>query len=136
MKLAIGFLDLVQKHHLDFTNSFRAVVALDPAEIEVNSGHFEGQDWRDWLGKWAAAHDNEPAPLAERQEIMRTSNPRFIPRNHLMERMIEEATAGDLALFNTLNQVYARPFDDQVGFEEFMAPPTDEERVLRTFCGT
>jgi uncharacterized protein YdiU (UPF0061 family) len=136
MALAVAFLDLLQKHNLDFTNSFRSLVALDPAEIEVNANQFEGEGWRDWLGKWAAAHDNGDASLAERKEMMRTSNPRFIPRNHLMERMIEEAMAGDLRLFNDLNRVYQRPFDDQSDFDAFTAPPTNEERVLRTFCGT
>lgn len=136
MALAVAFLDLLQKHNLDFTNSFRSLVALDPAEIEVNANQFEGEGWRDWLGKWAAAHDNGDASLAERKEMMRTSNPRFIPRNHLMERMIEEAMAGDLRLFNDLNRVYQRPFDDQSEFDAFTAPPTNEERVLRTFCGT
>lgn len=136
MALAVAFLDLLQKHNLDFTNNFRTLAALDPAEIEVNSNLFEGEGWRDWLGKWAASHDNESTSLAERQEMMRTSNPRFIPRNHLMERMIEEAMDGDLSLFNNLNQVYQRPFDDQPEFDDFTAPPTNEERVLRTFCGT
>lgn len=136
MALAVAFLDLMQKHNLDFTNSFRALVTLDPAEIEVNSGIFEGEGWRDWFGKWAAAHDNAASALAERQDRMRGANPRFIPRNHLMERMIEHATEGDLSLFHSLNKVYERPFDDQPDFDQFTNPPTNEERVLRTFCGT
>jgi uncharacterized protein YdiU (UPF0061 family) len=136
MALAVAYLDLLQEHNLDFTNGFRKLVALDPAEIAVNANKFEGDSWRDWHGKWAAAHDNENTSLAARQEIMRLSNPHFIPRNHLMERMIAEAMDGDLSLFNTLNKVYQRPYDDQPEFDAFTAPPTNDERVLRTFCGT
>lgn len=136
MAIAVAFLDLLQKHNLDFTNSFRALVDLDPAAFETNAEKFEGAGWQDWMSKWAAAHADETTLLADRQEMMRSSNPRFIPRNHLMERMIEEAMEGDLNLFNTLNKVYQRPFDDQPEFEQFTAPPKDEERVLRTFCGT
>lgn len=134
--LAVGFLALLQEHNLDFTNSFRALVDLDPATTDLNQSGFEGPGWADWLNKWAVAHEKERLTLSERQAVMRRSNPRYIPRNHLMERMIEEAMAGDFSLFHTLNTIYRNPFDTQAEFEQFAAPPKTEERVIHTFCGT
>ena len=67
---------------------------------------------------------------------MNAVNPRFIPRNHQVERAIQGAIDGDLTVFDELRRVLARPFDEQPDFERYAKPPTEGERVLRTFCGT
>ena len=38
--------------------------------------------------------------------------------------------------FNTLLAIVQRPFDDQPDQAAGMGPPTDDQRVLATFCGT
>ena len=68
---------------------------------------------------------------------MRAVNPAFIPRNHRIEAMIKAAVENaDFAPFEELLAVLARPFDDQPGFEHLAVPPTEQERVRATFCGT
>ena len=67
---------------------------------------------------------------------MNAVNPRFIARNHQVERAIQGAIDGDLTVFNELHEVLARPFDEQPGFDQYAVPPRVEERVTQTFCGT
>ncbi len=68
---------------------------------------------------------------------MRSVNPAFIPRNHRVEAMIKAAVENEnFTLFEELLVVLSRPFDDQPDFIEYQNPPTKEERVLATFCGT
>ena len=55
--------------------------------------------------------------------------------------MVEEALTaavaqGDMAPFERLVQVLARPFEDQPDAPRHAQPPRAEERVLATFCGT
>jgi uncharacterized protein YdiU (UPF0061 family) len=68
---------------------------------------------------------------------MRARNPFVIPRNHLVEAALTAASEeGDMAPFNTLLGVLARPYDERPGHERHRAPPRPEERVVATFCGT
>jgi uncharacterized protein YdiU (UPF0061 family) len=42
----------------------------------------------------------------------------------------------DFVPFEELLDVLSRPYEDRPGFERYAAPPTPEERVRQTFCGT
>jgi uncharacterized protein YdiU (UPF0061 family) len=63
-------------------------------------------------------------------------NPRYIPRNHLVEEALDAATLGDLGPFEQLVHVLDRPFEDQPGAERYAAPAPDGNAGYRTFCGT
>ena len=85
-----------------------------------------------WAEVWRAALAGT-APAA----AMRALNPAFIPRNHMVEEALSAAVSqGDMAPFERLVQVLARPFEDQPDAPRHAQPPRAEERVLATFCGT
>ena len=68
---------------------------------------------------------------------MRTVNPAFIPRNHLVEDVIKAAVEeGDLVPFQQIIEVLASPYDDPPGQERYAAPPRPDQIVHQTFCGT
>ena len=69
--------------------------------------------------------------------LMDSVNPIFIPRNHLIERAIQEAThSKNYSLMKALNTVLEFPFEYQNDSVHFMVPANDENEVLQTFCGT
>ena len=68
---------------------------------------------------------------------MRAVNPAFIPRNHLVEEVIEAATEReDFTAFDELMSVLASPYEDKPGYERYSLPPRPEQVVHQTFCGT
>jgi protein adenylyltransferase len=68
---------------------------------------------------------------------MRAVNPAVIPRNHIVEAALDAAVARqDFAPFEELLDVLSRPHEDQPAYERYAVPPTPEERVRQTFCGT
>ena len=67
---------------------------------------------------------------------MRAANPLFVPRNHRIEAAIAEAEEGRHETFHELNEVLARPYEDQPGFTDYAKPPHPHEEVRQTFCGT
>lgn len=67
---------------------------------------------------------------------MRAVNPAFIPRNHRIEAAISDAEAGRFDKFHELVGVLAHPYQDQPEFGDYAKPPTAEEEVQQTFCGT
>ena len=83
---------------------------------------------QDWLANW----QKKRLPKAD----MKAANPVFIPRNHRIEAALTAAEHGEFAPFEKLHVVLANPFTEQPENAEYEVPPTEEERVLATFCGT
>ena len=68
---------------------------------------------------------------------MRMANPAFIPRNHLVQAVIDAAVQRqDFQPFEELLEVVSRPYEDRPGLERYSTPARPEECVLQTFCGT
>ncbi len=80
---------------------------------------------------------DEDAGPAERLAVMRSANPAFIPRNHLVEEAIDAAQdKGDFAPFETLLAVLAKPYEDRPAFARYAAAPRPDQIIHQTFCGT
>ena len=73
----------------------------------------------------------------EIKKIMKDNNPIIIPRNQIVEQVIEEAVNGNITMFNKLNAYLTRPYEYQNDIERFMLPPSKEfENCYKTYCGT
>ena len=85
--------------------------------------------------KWAKRHEEELAHDG-RQAMMRSVNPAFIPRNHLVEEVLQAAEQNQLEPFQTLMKVLAQPYQNQPDYPSYMLSPRPEQVVHQTFCGT
>ena len=117
-----GFLDGLSRSGADFTNAFRALSA-----DRIPEG------LADWGKDWRSRRDLE---TSDPFETMRRSNPAYIARNHRIEAAISAAVAGDFEPFHALNTVLGSPYQDQPEHAAYSAPPTADEVVKQTFCGT
>ncbi|MDV7402542.1 hypothetical protein RZS08_64570, partial [Arthrospira platensis SPKY1] len=72
------------------------------------------------------------------KELMRTSNPKRIPRNHLVEEAIKSVVEHeDWRIFNTLLEAMKTPYEKQDVFDSWLLPPDARlELNYKTFCGT
>jgi uncharacterized protein YdiU (UPF0061 family) len=132
-------LERMAQNAADFTLTFRglsdAAVNAD-ADGAVRALFKDPAAFDEWAVKWRARVLEEGGDPNARRNAMRAVNPRFIPRNHLVEEAIAAAFRGDFTPFETLVAVLSAPFDDQPGFERYADPPRPEEVVHQTFCGT
>jgi serine/tyrosine/threonine adenylyltransferase len=139
-QLASRLLGLLHAARADFTLAFRYLsdAALGAArEGALRSLLRDATGLDQWLEEWRLRLETEPASPADRHAAMRSANPTYIPRNHLVEAALNAASErSDLAPFESLLAVIQRPFQDHPGRESWMQPPRDDERVLATFCGT
>lgn len=120
----------------DFTLTFRTLAGAVEDEAPFREVLSAAPRIGEWLDRWRARLAVEPIATAERVAGMRAVNPLYIARNHQVEAVIQAGLRGDFGPFATLNEVLARPFDEQPGMERFALAPKSEERVLQTFCGT
>ncbi len=140
--LADELFQLMAQHRLDFTLTFRRLADL-AAPTEAGPGTtveelFEIPDpLLPWLARWRERLSAEQTPATERQALMYTANPAFIPRNHLVEEALQAATqSGDFAPFNALVDTLAKPFAYDRALARYATPPRPEQAVTQTFCGT
>ena len=115
----------------DFTNTFRTLADGTARDQFTDPTVFD-----DWNTRWQARLGHEGTTPEDQQTLIRTTSPALIPRNHRVEEMIQAAVAGDYAPFERLNAALARPFEDVAEFADLKRPPTEEEEVTQTFCGT
>lgn len=138
--LAQDLLDAMAANHADFTLTFRrlcdAAAGVD-GDAAVRELFAEPKTFDAWAVRWRARMAEEQASVEERVAAMRAANPVYIPRNHLVQAVIEAAVERqDFAPFEELLEVVLRPFEERPGLERYTAPARPEERVTQTFCGT
>ena len=139
LPLAQDLLECMAENGADFTLTFRGLcdaAASTDGDAAVRGlfkdpGAFDG-----WAAKWRARLAEDGGEPNKRRTAMRSTNPRFIPRNHLVEEAITAAVNGDFAPFETLVNVLAAPCEDQPGFARYAEPPRPDQIVHQTFCGT
>lgn len=122
----------------DFTLAFRRLADAVTAEGEAAfvDGFSDGAAVADWLAAWRQRLDADGRTRAQQRAQMRSVNPAIIPRNHKVEEALAAANYGDLSYFERLSKALETPFEDRPEFAEYALPPTPQQRVTQTFCGT
>ena len=143
--LMADLLELMAEQQADFTLTFRRLGEVSQSESEpepegegpLRSLLREPEAIDSWLARWRARLASEPLAEGARRDAMARANPAFIPRNHRVEAVIDAAVErADLAPFHRLVDVLATPYDADAGSEEDAAPPSPDQVVHQTFCGT
>ncbi|RAP36535.1 YdiU family protein [Candidatus Marinamargulisbacteria bacterium SCGC AAA071-K20] len=134
------FLDGMTSTQSDFTLSFRYLshqLSNTPFTESIKPPLFTSDFFKNWEPKWKARLALEKGNQKNKIELMNSVNPIVIPRNHLIEKAIQEAqTSGDYSFMKQLNKCFETPFEYTQDSLEFISPATDENEVTRTFCGT
>lgn len=137
--LAHDLLNAMIAGKADFTLAFRRLgaAAADEAALgPVRDLFLDRAAFDAWAERWRArlaATGREGSAIRAGMERV---NPAFVPRNHLVEAVIEAAIArGDFSPFEELNRVLARPYEDQPEFARYADLPPSMEGY-QTFCGT
>ena len=84
---------------------------------------------RDWLALYATRIRLEAIDDGERRARMDSVNPLYVPRNYLLQEVIEATAAGDRAALPEIIEVLRRPYDEQPGRERFAAKRPEWARV-------
>ncbi len=115
-----NFLKHMEQEKLDFTNTFYDLrnLKFPNAELEEN--------WKNLL----------TGDQADAVKLMEKANPFIIPRNHQVEKAIQQSVVGDDSHFHYLVEAYSHPFEYNESYLELTKSPAPSEVVYQTFCGT
>ena len=130
--LIMELLNWMYEKKADYTNTF---IFLMNKTIK-NSEVYDNADFDLWKTKWMKrlvmfgnTHDKS-------MELMSSSNPMIIPRNHKVEEALMLANNGDLTLFNKLTKILQNPYQVNENDLELMSPAPHSHVKYQTFCGT
>jgi len=125
-------LQMMKNHQADYTNTFRALT-LDELDCMPLSG---SPEWASWYERWQARLDRQQESKDQSLELMRSSNPAIIPRNHRVEEALEAAEQeGDYSVMEELLHALSEPYAYSSAQAEYAVVP-ERSRPYRTFCGT
>jgi uncharacterized protein YdiU (UPF0061 family) len=136
-----SLLDIMADNQADFTLTFYHLSQLnaEPGNKDAALRYLFNKPGAidPWLAQWRQRLSFEVMNDSERQLIMQSVNPVYIPRNHQIEAVIRAAEDhNDFVPFYTLHEVLQNPYQYQPGKESYMLPPEPEQVVHKTFCGT
>ena len=126
-------LRMMKKYGADYTNTFRALT-FDKLEDMVL---FETEEFNKWYEIWQARRGRQKESKECSHELMKSSNPAVIPRNHRVEEALEAAVKHrDYSVMERLLNVLSCPYAHSPEQVEYSTLPVKSDRPYRTFCGT
>ncbi len=140
--LVNDYLQLLQRHGVDFTLGFRRLSEVLRAQGTQWTNLFAPEaapELDSWSQRWLARLSaQDQATHSEVAQSMDAANPIYIPRNHLVENALDAATdSGNMALFERLLAIVTQPFTERETDALATLPGTPEQtQGFRTFCGT
>lgn len=138
-------LSIMQANNLDYTNTFIDLTLM------VASNHFDITDYQalsknnealtSWLTEWQQKLTEQNQNISVSLQQMQANNPTVIPRNHLVDKALTEAEAGDMDYFHQLLSVLQTPYDwdnnSHNHKKAFQQPAADDWNAhFKTYCGT
>jgi len=125
-ELVDEFVEWLRKSNADYTNTFLELETPGTFDDPV----FATTEFEQLRNKLAA--------VGLDKELMREANPRYIPRNYLIEAALDEyLEMGDLSKFKALLTVLENPYTSENMGSQFQQPPPREfDAEYTTYCNT
>ena len=135
--LVNDWLNLLEIYAVDYTLAWRRLADAAEGNSESLEALFPSSEvLSPWLNRWHERIAKQSA--ADSASRMRSVNPIYIPRNHLVEDALDEATNdSNLEPFEKLLAVLSHPFDERTELASYAQPaPENFTGRYKTFCGT
>ncbi|MDC0073362.1 YdiU family protein [Alphaproteobacteria bacterium] len=133
--LILDLLKIMENNSLDYTATFRNLSDFLDINIELQDKKFDYLN--SWLLRWKDRIKIESSKSEDLKKEMNNVNPIYIPRNHIVEKAINQAyNNNDYEIFLDFLNALNNPYKEKNKLSKFSEPPKPEEKVLQTFCGT
>jgi len=132
------FLNLIKDESLDYTKSFRNLIFDNNKDLSFGNFEFKKSvASRIWFNSWKNRLHKEKKDIQNIFKSMGKINPIYIPRNHIIEKVINELIQGKgNNMLEKILKLIEKPFKHQKDSKYFELPPNPSEEIINTFCGT
>lgn len=148
LTLAYEFVSLLKNHQLDYTNSFRALIAalspdrhshhhetalLQTMTLELNKTTQGHKQWQDWLTRYRQ-HIEHTSTTHAAITLMSTHNPVYILRNGMAQKAIEQTLLDDFSEVARVFELLSTPFTVQNIATAADTTPTKQNDIPPISC--
>ena len=109
------FLDLMHIYKLDYTNTF----------LDLENNTLDRKIFKNWEEKYKN----------NKLRKFKNVNPQIIPRNHIIEEIINEVYSNNYNQLYEFEKLLKNPYE-KIENKKYITPPLESEKVFETFCGT
>ena len=131
-KLILDLLDWMKNNKADYTNTFCYLMNTNNVEDEI----FKVEDFKKWQERWHKRLKINNTPEEKYFDLMRSTNPIIIPRNHKVEDALKAANENNFEHFHNLLKVLKSPYKSNADLSEYQKPAPQTDEKYQTFCGT
>lgn len=129
-----SILDRLKQKRMDYTDTFDQLTNSLTSTVAASQ-------IKDTLGEcydhWTKRLSKQDATPQEVQELMRKHNPVVIPRNHLIEEVIQDCEqTGEATLAEKFLKVLRSPYELLAQTPQYQVCPSDGDENYKTYCGT
>ena len=121
----------MSQNNADYTNTFCYLMK----EGFVKDKPFQNSSFKKWYKEWRNRIKQNKKPDNLSLNLMRSTNPLVIPRNHKVEEALDAANNNDLVPLHNLLQVLKKPYE-RPEKKEYQLTPLPSNKEYKTFCGT
>lgn len=131
-QMIIDLLDLMSEDKLDFTNTFLFLSGefQDVDDFKMN------EKINLWKNKWLQYAGSVGLEQSQLQMVMKRVNPLVIPRNYLVEEVIEKAMHGNFSPYAEFLFELQSPYQQSEVKKKMQFLPNTTNTNYQTFCGT
>lgn len=127
----------MQDNEADFTNTF---LVLEKGVQFLQSGNptiYNQPDFKTWHIRWKQRIGQDQEQTEKARSIMKQFNPWVVPRNHIVEEALEEASEdNNFQPLHQLMEVLSAPYLRREIPAKYQSPPPSGDENYQTFCGT
>ncbi len=131
-QLVDNLLQFMYTHKTDFTNTFSALI-----NPEIFPTHpILSDTGQPWLTQWNTRVNQQKGGVEAAKALMKIQNPFYIPRNHIVEQVLDQAVKGDLNELELWLQILKNPYQLQDVDNRYLLGIEDFRTEYKTYCGT
>ena len=130
--LVEDLLMLMYKNEADYTNTFLSL--SNPSQLKT--ALIDDAGFKNWQVMWHERKLRQPQEIDDVAALMNRNNPIVIPRNHLVEEVLECAVQGNIQPFQDFLEVLSKPYSRPKNEKYVQGPSASFDASYQTFCGT
>ncbi|MGO1580659.1 MAG: protein adenylyltransferase SelO [Peptoniphilaceae bacterium] len=130
-ELIKGLLDFMEENKLDYTNTF-----LDLTFNDFSKNNLYNLDqFKQWYKKWKYRLEKQNKSDEEILRLMKNSNPAIIPRNHIVENILSQATNNNYRPLEEFLDAIENPYEHSLKQNKYKDLSGIDNNYI-TYCGT
>ena len=127
-----SLLSWMEINRADFTNTFVDLMN----EENLDQSIYKTNEFISWFKIYRKRKFSKNFSKTISSKLMKENNPIIIPRNNVVEDVLEYANQGDIKPLNNFLQVLENPYGKNVEISNYYKNGVKSDQSYMTFCGT